>query len=258
MKLSKLFDSATDSEQLNLRTVAEIILVIFLFVFFLKALVLDFFLVSSSSMESTLYKKDIIFVSRLSYFMGFGDNLPFLNIPTSENLRIYINSPKRNDIIFFKNNFYSLKNYDEHYLIKRVILVPGDIIYYSPLNGQLHFSKSEPDTYSDEYYPAIIPEKGNFVKLNSSNIKFYKHIIENEGNIVTITPNEILVNNIPVNRYTFSHSHYFVEGDNRNNSFDSRIYGLIPGDVILGKALFIFWSGANEKQSLFDRFLKWL
>ncbi|HRP01441.1 MAG TPA: signal peptidase I [Candidatus Kapabacteria bacterium] len=255
MKLMNLDDSATIIEKITFRMVAEILIVICLVVFFLKIVVLDFFLVSSSSMEPTLYKKDILLVSRVSYFIGLGDRMPFIDLHKLANYRLNYKTPQKNDIIFFKNSFHSLRDYKENYLIKRVKLVPGDKLYYASVNGQLNFSKNSPDAFVKEYTEITIPAKDEIVNLDIDNIRFYKHIIENEDNKVEITANNIYINNKATNNYKFKENHYYVEGDNRNNSFDSRIYGLVPENVIFGKALLIIWSGAIEKDSYFDRFL---
>ncbi len=258
MSANNFKDSVAD-DKITFRMAAEIFLVIFLFVFFLKSVVLDFFVVSSSSMEPVLQKKDLILVSRLAYYIGFADKLPIFGIEAPANWKARFKSPKAGEIVFFLNTFIALKNYPENYIIKRVKLVPGDLIYYNEGKlGNLNFSKSKPDMFQSEYHSIKIPYKLQNINLNSENIKFYKHIIENEGNKVLIDGDSILINNIITKNYTFTQNHYYLEGDNSYHSFDSRIYGLVPETAIQGKALFIFWSGSSAKTSFFDRFISWI
>ncbi len=259
MKISDFLDKNTEIKLFTRKTLFSFLLIIVFFVLVLKTFILDFFLVSSTSMAPTLYKKDVILVSRLAYFIGFADRIQLININISPEYRWYYKSPQKNDVIFFSNHFQSLSNYSHNYLIKRVRLIPGDTVYYSELsNGQTNYSITQPDNYNQDYSFAIIPSKNQTINLDTSNLKFYKHIIENEGGKVTSAFGDIYIDNQKAVKYQFKDNHYFVEGDNIDNSFDSRIYGLVPEQMILGKALIIFWSGASQKTNVLDRFLKWI
>ncbi len=244
---------------ISFRVVLDIFLIIILFVFLIKTFVLDFFIVSSESMENTILKNDLIFISKVAYFLGINYEIPYIGFKVNDKLRIKLRSPKRNEIVIFVNNFYKLNNQPENYIIKRIKLVPNDLIYYNTTNyGNIVFAKSPPDLFESEYKVAIIPQQGQTIHLYKSNLPFYKHIIQNEGNTVELKENQILINDKVQNKYTFKYNHYFVEGDNNFNSYDSRSYGLIPESAIIGKALFIFWSRSPKKEHFFDRFFKFL
>ncbi len=95
----------------------------------------------------------------------------------------------------------------------------------------------------DNFGPLWIPKKGTTLKIDSSNISLYRKVIgEYEGNQLDERNGKIFVNNSPITEYTFKMDYYFMMGDNRHNSADSRFWGFVPEDHIVGKAVFIWMS----------------
>lgn len=109
----------------------------------------------------------------------------------------------------------------------------------------------------DNFGPVAIPQKGKTVLLNEKNIVLYKKIIEDyEHNTLKVNGPYIKINGQNVNAYTFKQDYYFMMGDNRDRSSDSRVWGFVPNDHIVGKAWFIWLSKDAEGKFRYDRFFK--
>ncbi|GAA4341471.1 hypothetical protein GCM10023149_53810 [Mucilaginibacter gynuensis] len=109
---------------------------------------------------------------------------------------------------------------------------------------------------ADNYGPIIIPKTGWTVKLDSLTIPVYKRAIEvYEGNKVEVNGNEITINGKKTDSYTFKMNYYWMMGDNRHDSADSRYWGFVPEDHIVGKALFI-WMSWDDNGSFFSK-IRW-
>jgi signal peptidase I len=101
----------------------------------------------------------------------------------------------------------------------------------------------------DNYGPIYIPKKGVTTRLNLKNIHFYKRIIGHyEKNDLEIKDSTIYINGNPTDNYTFKMNYYWMMGDNRHSSLDSRIWGYVPEDHIIGKPKFIWLSIHKEKE----------
>ncbi len=108
----------------------------------------------------------------------------------------------------------------------------------------------------DNFGPLWIPSKGATVKLTLENLPLYSRIITSyEGNTLEVRDGKIYINTEETQSYTFSQDYYFMMGDNRHNSLDSRYWGFVPEDHIVGKPALIWLSIDGNKK--FPNSIRW-
>ncbi len=206
-------------------------------VFLLRSFLFEPFKIPSGSMIPTLLVGDLILVNKFTY----GIRLPVLNTKVTEG-----NKPQRGDVMVFR---YPPKPSFDY--IKRVVGLPGDKVAYLnkrlTINGEpvataslpeffdedvMRYFKQYEETFGDRTHrllndddrPAFVPGADNFVGRDQCNYTV-------EG--VTCTVPE---------------GHYFMMGDNRDNSLDSRYWGFVPDKNIVGKAFFVWMNLGNLKR----------
>jgi len=107
------------------------------------------------------------------------------------------------------------------------------------------------------YGPIWIPKKGAKLDLTLQNLPLYERCIRNyEGNTLEVKGNQILINGKPATSYTFKMDYYWMQGDNRDNSLDSRYWGFVPEDHIVGTPSIILIS-FDKDHKLFDGGIRW-
>ncbi len=108
----------------------------------------------------------------------------------------------------------------------------------------------------DNYGPIWIPAKGSTVTLNLDNLPLYERIISTyEKNLLEVRNGEIFINGEKSDTYTFKQDYYFMMGDNRHHSLDSRYWGFVPEDHIVGKPVMLWFS--TDKYESFPSNIRW-
>ncbi len=192
---------------------------IFLIVLLIRSFVIQPFRVPTGSLEPTIMPNDFVAVSQFSYG---------LRSPVLHTKILSIGEPKTGDIVVFRHP--AVPGMD---LIKRVIGVPGDHIVYKnkvlTINGKVMKQTFLRNGFDEE--PAI--DGGNIPsKVMLENLNGVKHeiLLHDKGGEVTDF------------NFTVPKGYYFVMGDNRDNSADSRVWGFMPEKNLIGKAFMIFFS----------------
>lgn len=108
----------------------------------------------------------------------------------------------------------------------------------------------------DNFGPLWIPKKGVTIPINSKNISIYRRIIDvYEGNDLVEKDGKIIINGKEADSYTFKMDYFWLMGDNRHNSADSRYWGFVPEDHVVGRASFV-WLSLDKHKSFFSK-IRW-
>lgn len=207
---------------------------VILFVFALRAFVVEPFRIPSGSMLPTLQDGDLILVNKFQYG---------IRLPVIDKKVIDISTPSRGDVMVFRYPVDPSVDY-----IKRVVGLPGDVVQYQnkvlSINGQEVKHVRDGDFFE--------PDRSSYVGRYSEQLGAVEHNIllnKQAGQDYMAISNypyrdncEYLGNGV---RCTVPDGHYFMMGDNRDNSLDSRYWGFVPDRYIVGRAFFI-WMNFSE------------
>ena len=194
---------------------------VLLLVFIFRGFIFEPFRVPSNSMMPTLLTGDFIVVNKFDY----GFRLPITNTKLVE-----FSKPNRGDVIVFRYpNYEKNPGYSGVDFIKRIVAIPGDNISYS--DDQLVINDKAIE----------IKNIGPYIGVDSGkSMNNYKLVQE----FIDTLPHEILINpnrrSKEIPKITIPEGHYFVMGDNRSHSSDSRFWGFVPEEYIIGRAIGIW------------------
>ncbi|MCB2205262.1 signal peptidase I [bacterium] len=238
---------------------------------FLKVFFIEAFGIPTPSMNNTLLVGDFLFVNKFCYGVRTPRAVPLtgIRLPHAKFLPGYT-SPSRGDVVVFEypGDRETVEQPNVLNYVKRLIAVAGDTVEIAGkrvfVNGRRQadpenavFSSRvlgrgdfDVDIYPkgsgynrDWWGPMVVPYEGMEIELTLENIDSWRLFIEREGHNVRFTATgEVQVDGSESNLYTVENDYYFMLGDHRDNSEDSRYWGFVPEQNIIGKAMLIYWS----------------
>jgi signal peptidase I len=136
-------------------------------------------------------------------------------------------------------------------LISKIVMEPEEYAgQMYPLNLYTKWNRNN-------YGPIWIPAKGATITLTEDNLPIYERcIVAYEGNKLEVKPDGIYINGEKTNEYTFKMDYYWMMGDNRHNSADSRYWGFVPEDHVVGKPI-VVWLSLDKDRGWFDGKIRW-
>jgi signal peptidase I len=234
----------------------------------LKVFVVEAFRIPSSSMENTLQIGDLVLVNKLAYGLRTPGVVPFTSVPVTPRSIFTTRDVRRGDVIVFEFTLRTSDGLpvDVLYYVKRCVGVPGDTVEIR--NGQLIVNGREllvPSTsigpsfmttrrrearypegagYTDrDYGPVRAPKAGDTLVLDPATAGFWLPLLRRNAHRVEFEDQGRVVVDGEVRReLVVDEDQYFVLGDHRDNSWDSRMWGFVPRRDIVGEALMVYWS----------------
>ena len=251
---------------------AAIVIVGFLL---LNNFVIASFMVPTGSMENEVMTGDFLMVNKFIYGGCSPRNIPFTDVRLPWFRLPAFKSVHRGDVIVFEFPGYREEVHPEAftYYLKRCMAVAGDtlrvvnrVVYINgqrapiPRNMKFNTSRILPPEYSDErifpptspfnednYGPIVIPYKGMSVELSPSSFKKWETFILREGHTAALDESgKAIIDGKPATTYVIQRNYLFGMGDNRDNSLDSRFWGFIPEENIVGTPMIVYWSWDSD------------
>ena len=247
--------------------------------FFIITFIVQNTRIPTGSMEDTILVGDFVLVNKFIYGSSSPKYIPFTEIELPFFRLPAFKEPKRKDIVVFeypgdRDQLFASERGVNY--VKRCIGIPGDTVeikdkvvfvngeqfwippsvkYYKGRYGNylkpIPKGVAEPRIFpkgmpwnEDNFGPIVVPIKGSTIPLNKYNVEQWRTIIDREyGEIVVdLREDAVTIKGVPVSSYTFKKDYYFMMGDNRDDSLDSRFWGLVPRDMVVGEAFIILFS----------------
>ena len=254
-----------------LRELKSLLLTAIIFVFVTSAFI-EGSIIPTPSMEKTILVGDRLFINKFVFGASTPTYIPFTNIELPYFRLPAIRNPERDEIIVFRfpGDQSQLKDDAVEFWVKRCVALPGDTLEIINKVVYVNGSKSlipkninyenftitdsgskNPNIFpsnsnwnKDNYGPIVIPKRDDVVELNLQNISKWRAVINREykRDVVSIQNNHIIIDGETVDSYIIKKDYYFMIGDNRDNSLDSRFWGFVPRENIVGTPIIIFWS----------------
>lgn len=247
------------------------------FIMIVNGLLFGSFVVPTGSMENTVATGDFVFVNRLIYAPSTPQMIPFINKPLPFYRLPGYADPKVGDVIVFiyPGDRDDVQPRDFTYYLKRCVGIAGDTVeirntkvyvngkeFGLPRDGKFDLSMEPPAEFKeqwlqaqkdhsfpigrgytrDDWGPMRIPKAGDVIKLDKNTIMEWQTFIRREGNTFAIEGEKIFINGKETTIYTVKKDYCFGLGDNRNNSEDSRYWGFIPMENVIGTPMIVYWS----------------
>ncbi|HOJ05066.1 MAG TPA: signal peptidase I [Bacteroidota bacterium] len=257
-------------------------------VIILNSFVVASFQVPTPSMENTVMTGDFLFVNKFIYGGTTPPTIPLLGILFGTEIEIpYFRTPgfrdpEQGDVIVFIFPGYrnETKARDFQFYLKRCVAVAGDTLqvidkqvyvngkkYDDPegvmyVDNNIHPAGIEEDGgifpegkpwNRDNYGPIRIPKEGDVLPLSVDNIKEWAVFIRREGHDVELRGYDILIDGKKASSYKVERDYVFGMGDNRDNSLDSRFWGFIPYEYVIGTPMMVYWSMDPSINNIFKK-----
>ncbi len=238
--------------------------------------------VPTGSMENTIMTGDFLFGNNFIYgsrtpdwigipYTRIGFHVPWFRLPA-------LRQPQQGDIVIFK---FPEDQY-VHY-VKRCIAAPGQTLEVRDKNvfidgerfpDPVHSKYIRETTYSDHwndysifprgagnqdnYGPIYVPKEGDTLRLGKYPTQLLKNVINLAHHSFYVENGKIIVDGVATDHYIVEQDYYFMMGDNRDNSLDSRFWGFVPHDLVVGRAM-VVWLSINKEMPLYriTRKVRW-
>lgn len=240
-----------------------------LFALLLKTFFIDAFRIPTDSMRNTVWPGDVVLVNKFIYGVQTPRTVPLTNSAIPPHRILPLRKTLRGDVIafYFPGDRDAVEATPSQVYVKRCIGMAGDTLLienkYVFVNGSyIAFPpqrliaeddlQSGPDQNifpagsgfsKDHYGPLVIPFRGMQIAMTRATFRFWNTFIEREGHPVTMdSSGAVQIDGTAQKKYTVERDYVFVMGDNRDNSYDSRFWGFVPMDDIIGQAMIVYWS----------------